>query len=113
MCVVSMVGDHYNDLFKPKSIPSYIPDYPHIPEPKVTKAEFEELKRQVLEMKELLTKALEYDKKTKQVECANDDKLARLEKIAEAVGIDCKDLFKELRSTHVKKPVKKIVSKKK
>lgn len=103
-------SDHYDSILSPKVLPmgtSVMPSY-YIP---VSRLEFDELKRQVSEMKELLTKAFEYDKMTNQVECANDEKLARLEKIAEFVGIDCKELFEKLRSTHVAKPKKKVTKK--
>jgi len=73
----------------------------------ISRTEFENLKKQVEEMRELLTKALAYDRMTNQAECSNEEKLDRLEKVAKFVGIDCDDLFKELRKVHAKKPRKR------
>lgn len=81
MCVVSFVGDFYRDQWKP-----YYPNGWGTP-PDVGRAEFDQLKRQVEEMKELLKRAAEYDKAHGQPDCQNDDKMAILRQIAAAVGI--------------------------
>ena len=86
MCVVSMVGDVYNQQFK-----KYEPflDLPG----SVTRKEFDELKREVETLKKLLIKAKEYDEKTNQPECEQEEKVALLKKVAEMVGVDLKDVL--------------------
>ena len=59
------------------------------------KKEFQELKKEVLEMKELLKKAIRYDEIHNQPECEVEEKIELLKKVAELVGVDLKDIFKE------------------
>lgn len=111
MCVVSMVGDHYRDNWFPEKksyIKPYYPYVPYSPEPKeidipqviqdifnskeVTRKEFEALRKEVLEMKKLLQRALEYDKKNNEPDCQIEDKVSLLKKVAEAVGVDLSEL---------------------
>jgi len=89
MCAYSFVADHYNDKFK------YVAPYLPWPEPyrkpegaprEITREEFERLREDVAEMKRLLERADEYDKRTGQPDCEMDEKLALLRKIAEFVG---------------------------
>jgi hypothetical protein len=83
MCSYSFIADHYSSKFQrgldlsqwPASLPA------------VTKAEFDELKKQVQDMKELLEKAADYDRRTGQPDCEMEDKVAFLRKVAEFVGI--------------------------
>lgn len=98
MCVYSMIGDHYNDKWReqypwvPQTIPasdSNINIYPAA----ITRAEFDELKRDVLEMKELLKRAKIYDEEHGEPDCQKDEKIALLRKIAELVGIDMEDVL--------------------
>lgn len=106
MCAVSMISDHYTNKFQQQndylqqqllqqrlqqsglsgvagSFPSYI-----------SRQEFEELKKEVLEMKELLKHAVEYDKRTGQPDCHMDEKVVLLKKVADAVGVSLDDVFK-------------------
>jgi hypothetical protein len=114
-----MISDHYDGKFDEwKKIINPNPTIPPMGPgvglggiPYISRTEFDNLKRQVEEMKELLTKALAYDRMTNQAECSNEEKLDRLEKIAKFAGIDCADLFKELRGIHAKK--KRVVRKRK
>lgn len=85
MCAVSMVGDHYSDKWK------VITDL--FPTPAVSRAEFDELKRDVEECKMLLKRAAEYDRKNNEPECQNDEKLAILRKVAEMVGVNLDEAF--------------------
>lgn len=59
----------------------------------VSRAEFEKLKKEVEEMKRLLTMAKEIDQKTGQASCQMEDKVATLRKVAEMVGVDLADLL--------------------
>jgi len=85
MCVVSMIGDHFNEKWKQP--------YQEGAFNNVSRLEFDLLRRDVLEMKELLKKALEYDNRTHQPDCHVDEKIEFLKKFAELFGIDLKDLF--------------------
>lgn len=96
MCVVSMVGDHYGDKWGkrwpliPDRIPSLLPIdtiYPD-PVPEVSRAEFDELKKEVAEMIALLKRAKKYDKDNGEPDCELDEKMALLRKVAKLVGVD-------------------------
>lgn len=89
MCTVSMVGDHFNEWFKQ---PQYQQTFTHFPE--VTKAEFEKLKNDVEQMRQLLIRAKLYDEKNNEPNCEIEEKMATLRKIAELVGINLDDVIK-------------------
>lgn len=106
MCVTSMIGDHYQDKWRghpwlDKMDPFRIspPASPWAqPQPDdssgakpvvfVSRDEFEALKRDVAEMKELLRRAKEYDERNGEPECEIDEKMALLRRVASAVGVD-------------------------
>ena len=93
MCVVSMIGDHFGDKWQNPngtgiSYPQIISD-PN----SASKQDLEALRKEVLEMKELLKKAIEYDKKNNEPNCQIEDKIAILKKVAEIVGVDLKDIL--------------------
>lgn len=87
MCAVSMVADDYR-----KTIPSI---YPFVVNNGTgpTRAEFDALKREVEEMKELLKKAKAQDIAEGNPDCEMEEKVAFLRKIAELVGVDLEDVF--------------------
>lgn len=87
MCTVSFVGDHFRD--------KWYPEYqsPSITIPQVSRAEFEDLKQEVLHMKELLRKAKDIDRATGQPDCEMEDKIRFIREIAEAVGVDLADVL--------------------
>lgn len=109
MCVVSMVGDHYNEKWKdvwpyhqpqpnpfvpdrvttaPAAIPFWSPQGP-------TQQQFDDLKKEVEEMKKLLKRAVEYDKNNNEPHCEMEDKVALLKKVAALVGVSLEDIFLE------------------
>lgn len=99
MCSVSMIGQHYDDMWR------QLPFYPK-PQPgggvsiikvgpEVTRAEFDELTRQVTEMKELLKRAKKYDEDNGQPDCEIDDKMERLRQIATIVGINLDEVLQK------------------
>jgi len=100
MCVVSMIGDHFHDKWKDNQLVNPNPFQPITTTGTytfdlVTRSEFEALKKEVLEMKELLKRAVEYDKNNNQPHCEMDEKVALLKKVAELVGISLDDVFKK------------------
>ena len=86
MCVVSFVGDHFQQKW-PEPIITWYPPNP-------TKEEFDALKKEVLEMKELLRKAKIYDEKNNEPNCEIEDKMEFLRKVAKLVNIDLDDVLK-------------------
>lgn len=89
MCAVSMVGDLYKEKWQ-RDLPNITRI---ITTPEVSRREFNALKKEVKEMKELLKKAKEYDAKTGQPDCEMEDKVEILKKIAEMVGVDLNDVL--------------------
>lgn len=120
MCVYSMIADHYRDKFdrwpeKPWDSapvkPAIWPSYPYVPPittPQITKEEFDELRREVKEMLELLRKAKEYDRRNDEPDCEVDEKVDHLRKVAKSVGVD---FDKEMRRKPRKPKAKKISEK--
>lgn len=113
MCTVSNIGDNYRDNFAPRwpgmvhpntwpAQPTGVP-YPAHPStapvpvftPAVSKQEFEALKKEVEELKQLLKAAKKFDEETGQPDCHMDDKVDFIKKLAEYVGVDLEDIFKK------------------
>lgn len=93
MCVVSMVGDHY-DTWLPKKYPATFPSWPVLPtQQEVSRQEFDALRRDVEEMKALLRRAKEYDVANNEPDCEIEEKMALLKRIAELVGVDLSDVI--------------------
>ena len=115
MCTVSNIGDNYRDNFAPRW--PNVPIWPHQPvgvpypaqpakpvipgqplvisTPAVSKEEFEALKKEVEELKQLLKAAKKFDEETGQPDCHMDDKVDFIKKLAEYVGVDLEDIFKK------------------
>lgn len=101
MCVVSMVGDHFHKKWHDH--PWVYPQTPIIPTetktivigptPEITKAEFDQLKRDVAEMKELLLRAKKYDEDHGEPDCHIDEKVEILRRVADLVGVDLTEIF--------------------
>lgn len=99
MCTVSMIGDHYGQRFPgvypwatnpvPVGMPAGMPAG-------VSKEEFDALKKEVENMKELLTKAKEYDEKNNEPHCEMEEKVELLKKIAKLVVVDLSIIFDEM-----------------
>lgn len=91
MCVVSMIGDHYNDKWKdqpwnnPYNAGKWVP--------LATQQQIDELRKEVEEMKELLKKAKIYDEENDQKDCEMDEKVELLKRVAELVGVDLSEVF--------------------
>jgi hypothetical protein len=82
-----MVGDFYADKWRDR--PWYVPSFPQATytPPQITRDEFDELKREVADMKELLKRAKEYDERTGQPDCEIDEKMMAL---LRALMLSCK-----------------------
>ncbi len=106
MCAVSYMGDFYKKKIEgdwqreyPWIYPVVYPNTNPTPAEKtspyigVSRQEFDELKKKVEEMRDILLTAKEYDEKTNQPHCEHEDKVALLKKLAESLGVDLKDVF--------------------
>ena len=97
MCVVSAVGDYWKDKVVPNKYPTIplIPDYIPAKEARemIGREEFDELKKDVEELKKLLIAAKRFDEKVEEPDCETDDKVALIKKIAKLVGVDMKEVF--------------------
>lgn len=109
MCVVSMVGDFYNDRWKDDFPPKR--SFPSFPGTFVlqyaTQNElndlremlkehmeaFSALKKEVEDCKELLMRAKKYDVDNNEPDCEIEDKVALIKKVAELVGVNMNDVF--------------------
>lgn len=90
MCTVSMIGDHYGDMWKrlPEINQPLFPQQFPLQPPAVSREEFDDLKRQVGEMVDLLKRAKKYDEENGQPDCEMDEKMDLLRKVAKLVGVD-------------------------
>ena len=81
MCVVSMVMDHYSDMWQWRlTHPS--PSYTFIPnEPGVSPKEIEEFRQ-------LLDRARKYDKQYNEPDCELDEKREKVKALAKQLGIE-------------------------
>lgn len=107
MCTVSMIGDSFRDLYEPKIpewFPGIVPTQPGLPrspfvvpdgmEPKITRKEFDDLKKEIELMKDLLKRAVQYDKDNNEPYCETAEKMMLLRLIAKAVGVNIEDVLK-------------------
>lgn len=116
MCVVSKMGDHYTDKWKDKyplpngtGFPTQpLEPYQPLTNPakidesiltelfkrEITRQEFDDLKKEVEEMKKILTLAAEYDKRNNEPHCEMEQKVDLLKKMAGLFGISLDDIFK-------------------
>lgn len=92
MCVVSMIGDYYTDKWR--TIPVYVPTT-YTGTYTTSEQELRDLKKEVLEMKELLKRALKYDEEHDQPDCQLEDKLEKLRQVAKLVGVDIDEVLRE------------------
>jgi hypothetical protein len=102
MCVVSMVSDHYLDKWKERYwwektrpdypyVPAPIPKWPYVPEvdlDKVSREEFNRVKQELEDLKQLLKRAQKYDIDHNEPECELDEKIEALKKIAKAFDVE-------------------------
>lgn len=98
MCVVSMVGEHYTDkwkrLYEPYQQPINENKWEKLLQIPPSKKEFDELKKEVEEMKLLLLRAKLYDEKNNEPECEIDEKVRILKAVAKLFDVDLSEIFK-------------------
>jgi hypothetical protein len=92
MCMVSNIGDVYGKKWTP--LPEIIQQPVFYPVSEVSRAEFDALRKEVVELKKLLEAAKRFDEATGQPDCEMGEKIAILRKVAEAVGVNLDDVFK-------------------
>jgi len=124
MCIVSFIGEDFMERWRPK-LPPYQPNTPWITPypspapprddfvdpvrlvpvyPQVTKEEFDQLKKELQALKDVLEKAKVYDEITKQKDCEMEQKIEFLRRVAKEVGVDLESVFgKPKKSTRKKK----------
>ena len=96
MCVVSMIGDFYNDKWTPLEPIIYLPSSTNFTfTTGVSQEEFDKLKKEVQDMKELLKRAKIYDEHNNEPNCEMEDKMNFLRMVAKYVGIDLDDVLKK------------------
>jgi len=81
-----MVGDHYADKWRNH-------DFNGFQQPAVTAFQVEQLRSEVAEMKALLKRALEYDRRNNEPHCETAEKMEFLRRVATSVGIDLDDVL--------------------
>jgi hypothetical protein len=102
MCVVSMIGDYEKDrLFpnQPKPMAPYTTggeiNWGSLFNPPVTREEFESLKKDIEEMKELLKRAKKYDEDNHEPDCQIEAKMELLMAVGDVMGVDIRSIFKK------------------
>lgn len=85
-----MVGDHFGKKWEDQ-YPTVLPNTTITYVSGITREEFEALKKEVQDVKELLKKAKAYDEETGQKDCEMEEKIALLKRFAEFVGVDLTD----------------------
>jgi hypothetical protein len=88
-----MVSDRYTDLWKERGFITTFPSIPNqsqfaVDPEKITRAEFDQLKKEVLELKDWIIRAKQYDIDNNEPECELEEKTALIKKIAELVGVE-------------------------
>ena len=90
MCVYSMIGDWAKDTL-PQRYPWIVPMPTTVP-PEISRDEFEALKRDMEDLKNLLQRAKKYDEENDHKDCETDEKVELLRKVAKLVGVDLGDI---------------------
>ena len=100
MCVVSFVGDHFQQKPWPGVSPYVFPPSETTSKtiitlkPDITREEFDALKKQVDEMVDLMRKAKAYDERNNEPNCEMEDKIKLLRQISALVGVNLDDVLK-------------------
>jgi hypothetical protein len=102
MCVVSNIGDSWKDQF-PERWPDFVPYIPKVDQPDIqpfcptptgpSQSDFDDLKKEVEELKKLLKAAKAYDEATGQPHCEMNEKVDLIKRVAKMVGVNLEDVF--------------------
>ena len=98
MCTVSVIMDSWRETL-PNTYPwvPALPSIPAAPFPQAptgpTSQEFDALRKEVQELKELLIHAKKFDEATGQADCETEEKVALLRRIADIVGVDISEVL--------------------
>jgi hypothetical protein len=84
-----MVGDHYQDKWRQP----YQQTWTTWPTNAPSRQEFDALKKEVEDMKELLKRAKLYDEQNNEPNCEIKEKMEFLRNVAKLVGIDLDDVI--------------------
>lgn len=97
MCMVSNIGDGYTKTFPYTWPGADIPDYTGMkfPIPVPGSYEFDQLRKEILELKGLLLAAKIFDEVTGQPDCEMDEKIDLLRKLGKYLGVDLESIFKK------------------
>ncbi len=96
MCAVSMVTDYWknNDQWKYNGINGPGIATGGLAYNPVSREEFEQLRKEMMELKELLKAAKAYDDLTNQPNCEKEENVKVLKRVADALGVDLSDVLK-------------------
>jgi len=102
-----MIGDFYGNKFEKQTIKPWdsSPYYPT--NDQLVQAQILELRKEIYTMKELLKKAIEYDKANNQPHCENDVKIEFLKQVAESLGVTLDDIFPSKKPEPPKSRIRK------
>lgn len=92
MCMISNVGDAYRDQFR-KDWPNTITTTTFPDLSGVTRKEFDELKKEVEELKIMLQAVKRFDEATGQPECQMDEKVEFIKKLADLLDVNMDGIF--------------------
>lgn len=88
MCVVSMIMDHYEDKWK-----HYVPQQPWTTGPGIyvvpplTNEEINQIRQDAIELRKLLERAREYDRKNNEPDCELEEKRKKVKELAKLLGL--------------------------
>lgn len=88
MCVVSFIGDSWRQNPPPVTTP-----WIGMPLSDPTQDQIDALKAEMESLKKLLKAAKIYDEETGQADCAMDEKVELIQRLADIVGVDMEDVF--------------------
>lgn len=92
MCAVSVIGDYRSNRFNYLTAIEKYNGATKVTVP-VDREEFNKLKNEVESLKILLLQAKDFDERTNQPECHDEEKVKILKAVAEALGVDISAAF--------------------
>jgi hypothetical protein len=90
-----MVAEHYEDKWRDRYFPSTNPGPPSIFSTitPISRQEFDDLKKEVEDLKALLIRAKAYDERNNEPDCEMEEKMDLLRKVAKMVGVSLDDVI--------------------